>query len=134
MKHTDLPWKVGYITAENEIDFEVGVETVEDNYWIGSTGLEEEPTGEANAEFICRACNSHYALLEALRLVMETATLGKVSSRGVNRVKSYQIPPETLSKVREVVAMEDLNQGGIEEMERLKGLEFTMKGGAKEWN
>ena len=67
MKHTELPWKVGYITAENEIDFEVGVETVEDNYWIGSTGLEEEPTGEANAEFICRACNSHYALLGACK-------------------------------------------------------------------
>ena len=75
MKHTQGPWEVlnNYIkvrggaviatTARNNsvCNFAAGVASLED---------------AANAEFIVRACNSHYELLEALKSILRSSKRG----------------------------------------------------------
>ena len=53
MKHTPLPWKI----RKQDIYDANGMYVAT---WSGTV---------KNAEFICRACNSHYDLLEAAKLV-----------------------------------------------------------------
>jgi hypothetical protein len=52
MEHTKLPWKI----SEDENDDVFGI-----------CAMFADESAEANAEFIVRACNSHYELLEALK-------------------------------------------------------------------
>ena len=41
---------------------------------VGSHGIRLSRIDEANAEFICRACNSHEKLLEALKTIHQAIT------------------------------------------------------------
>lgn len=64
-KHTQLPWvqthKGGSITSPSKPRSTI----------IYDEGLFDGEEGEANAEFIVRAVNSHYELLEALKECVE---------------------------------------------------------------
>lgn len=77
VKHTNLPWRV-----EEDTDLIWGACNDEDqsNYGMGypiasgfssfgtwAKGRPDFPEKEANAEFIVRAANAHYDLLEALK-------------------------------------------------------------------
>lgn len=60
--HTSLPWR---------IDAVYGVKSDADTELLASTYCEPNPQrNKANAEFIVKACNSHYELLEACKAVL----------------------------------------------------------------
>lgn len=63
--HTALPWR---LMNGNEICANNKQETL-----IAEVFDENEAEWKANAEFIVRACNSHYELLEHLRNIVEMA-------------------------------------------------------------
>ena len=58
MKHTELPWRIkeGFSSI-------VGP----NNKWVAAV----QPEELFNAEFIVRACNSHYELLEAVQMTLD---------------------------------------------------------------
>ena len=67
MKHTELPWRVneygfGYIEKVSDHGSDNGIATTDNN-----PRLKEE--NEANAEFIVKAVNSFYGLVDALEAV-----------------------------------------------------------------
>ncbi len=70
-KHTQLPW-----TSFFDEDSEDGTLTIESDTSTTFESVAEVKyqdiagEAEANAEFIVRACNSHYELLESLKLVL----------------------------------------------------------------
>ena len=57
--HTPTPWKLD--------DIGYGARINPDIAWVGYGSAHDNKTHRANAEFIVRACNSHYDLLEALQ-------------------------------------------------------------------
>jgi len=62
MKHTDLPWQVKHSDVEDQY-----LITGPGGCYIALVDDQGEPIdNQANAEFICRACNSHEELVEAL--------------------------------------------------------------------
>ena len=73
--HTPTPWSVraarndegyGLLICDEDQTILARMDT-----WLGST---PEAEMEANAAFIVRACNSHAALVEALKAIREEAT------------------------------------------------------------
>ncbi len=65
MKHTKLPWKIGI--EPQVVSSKEGKVICRTSYKNPAKDVE----GVATAEFIVRACNSHYELLEALVAVSE---------------------------------------------------------------
>ena len=75
MKHRELPWTVEHLKPgdhHRRVHHEVSVMAggwylafLHSAYWEG------HESAIANAEFIVRACNSHYALLEALTQLID---------------------------------------------------------------
>ena len=70
-KHTPLPWTTDGRTLVQEVD---GT-----SYWSGqpyiadcliSQSMREPGNTKANADFICRAVNNHYELLEACKVAL----------------------------------------------------------------
>lgn len=104
MKHIALPLRV----EQHHIQDGRGGIVISKIYQNSNTGatlpLCEIPWNEEFAEFIVQACNSHEKLVEALKAVLFIAKRSKVSAKGVNRVKSYEISPEVLTSVREALA------------------------------
>ena len=67
-KHTPLPWKIHSVTDKHHIQIrakKAGTEFECSPAVLGGWDTSAEEN-EANAQFITRACNSHYELLEAL--------------------------------------------------------------------
>ena len=80
-KHTELPWyllDLDPVVKRQKIVVPFGPSTIRvayiDSHDIGYGICENEYI--ANAEFIVRACNSHYALLEALKDVEWASNIG----------------------------------------------------------
>lgn len=68
-KHTPLPWKVReHNNQKRYIDAENGL-TIADALMHSSLGNQDNH--KANAEFIVKAVNSHYELVEALKLAFK---------------------------------------------------------------
>ena len=62
VKHTALPWKFEQTTKT--------IRQIPSNCWIASVdSWDGLVNNNADSEFIIRACNSHYELLEALKRV-----------------------------------------------------------------
>jgi hypothetical protein len=76
--HTPLPWQVYGPDGVKWPGIEAASATIvvfgyDDDDEAGVRGTEPgEPEAKANAEFIVRACNSHYDLLEALEDAAQT--------------------------------------------------------------
>lgn len=69
-KHTPLPWKISIadretVTAESGSDATSGRGTVCTSPTCRIKPYYDSETRRANAEFIIRACNSHYELVKA---------------------------------------------------------------------
>ena len=71
-KHTPLPWTTDGRTLVQEVDGK--------SYWSGqpyiadcliSQSMREPGNTKANADFICRAVNNHYELLEACKAALQ---------------------------------------------------------------
>lgn len=78
MSHTPVPWKTnGYegklAAAVHSIDGKVLVCAVQQP--LLPSLQPDDQTAHDNAEFIVRACNLHYGLLEALKKTMRTMRL-----------------------------------------------------------
>lgn len=67
IKHSPLPWTLSEQDAYEVRDTKRLI--VASVYRVGSPVLEEE----SNAEFICRACNNHDSLIEALQYWVDAA-------------------------------------------------------------
>jgi len=66
-KHSPLPWKV--YTAKNNDTKILGIgkeDTGEPVVAFNGTMWGEDAEAKANADFIAKACNNHYALVKAL--------------------------------------------------------------------
>lgn len=80
--HTPLPWKLS----------DRGIGIFSDNEPLGNNRIiaictcdavsRPRDENKANAEFIRRACNSHYELLEALEAVLEDTQNGQLLTHG----------------------------------------------------
>jgi hypothetical protein len=68
VKHTPLPWSHSPVIENRQ--FAAQIWNKEGRSICIIDALNE--TGTANAEFIVRACNSHYELLEALTGILNT--------------------------------------------------------------
>ena len=83
-KHTATPWKVDYRGTLGHIKAVIspGMFTPTvcrfDKHLVAASLSEEER--KANAAFICRACNSHEALCDALRNVLTRLDLEPVEA------------------------------------------------------
>jgi len=68
IKHTPLPWRIVPIGSERYIESDAGfVCDMQRNACIDEFSIYQ---CEANAAFIVQAVNSHYALVEALKLTL----------------------------------------------------------------
>ena len=72
-RHTPLPWGIDLEINESGRSDAVGLVGGADGWTVadGWLNVATEEEGHANAEFIVRACNSHYELLEVVRKVAE---------------------------------------------------------------
>ena len=68
-EHTPLPWELG-IDAENN-NWSIMGGGIEITHLPFLTGSEDDDVAEADANFICRACNCHEELLKALRAAVD---------------------------------------------------------------
>jgi len=76
-KHTELPFSVGetrgdYIDINHHVSYAGAISGVIVKVTARQSWKQE---AEANAEFIVKACNSHYELLEALQAVIDSGLL-----------------------------------------------------------
>lgn len=68
--HTPLPWKhTQLVNLGDLVETEVNYITDQDDYVIADTDASfiDQTLNIANAEFIARACNNHYGLIEVLK-------------------------------------------------------------------
>ena len=72
MKHTPGPWVAQAIKGHNNTL--VYKRIVANGEPIAFAGVYKGHNAEANAEFIVRACNSHYDLLESCKLASDFIT------------------------------------------------------------
>jgi len=70
-KHTPLPWKVYYAKNNGQLILGTGEESGQAIQSHNGAFWRDEAEAKANAEFVVKACNSHYELLEALESVKE---------------------------------------------------------------
>lgn len=70
-KHTPLPWKVYYAKNNGQIILGTGEENGCAIQNHSGAFWRDDEEAKANAEFVVRACNSHYELLEALEQVID---------------------------------------------------------------
>ena len=75
MNHTPTPWKIDRILTHNAAPIITAETCWRDQPRIVAKAMyhsgSEDPEVHANAEFIVRACNSHDALLEALKILLD---------------------------------------------------------------
>ena len=90
-KHTELKLKLGYEANRPEIR----LETADGSSSIGSVWGKNY---KANAEFIVRAWNSYYDMLEALKQASEALTLTDLIDKTNTSRKAMEIVDEALSK------------------------------------
>ena len=94
MKHTPLPWKKEIFNGELIVQDD---DTNEYYVYICDCSSEfmSQEEEEANAEFIVRACNSHYELLEACKRTVE---MFDKNSTAMNEL------PYTYTRLKQVIA------------------------------
>jgi len=56
-------------------------------------------------------CQAAPKLLEALKAIISTMKLGKVTSRGVDRVKSYDVPKTQIDTAKQAIAEAEEKEG-----------------------
>ena len=78
-EHTPLPWEVVPVARPRRVRLPVShyIEAIDGDKGVILAALiqdqfPETKMAEANAEFIVRACNAHYDLLEACKLALES--------------------------------------------------------------
>lgn len=71
--HEDLPWEVSKAACNIILSFRDGKQHSFVAKCYGFSGVDEH--GEANAAFIVRACNAHYQMLEALKVLRQHLAL-----------------------------------------------------------
>ena len=76
MKHTPLPWKTKYVQVADKWEI-LGANKNGTEKWIGVMIWGSEPEDIANNEFIIRACNSHYELLDSLKFAKSVIQSGE---------------------------------------------------------
>jgi hypothetical protein len=83
-KHTELPWEYKKLIcneSKNETRIVYTISIPSNNpgarIWIGDINKEN------NAEFIIRACNLHYELLEALQYLLEARHMKKAFGKDI---------------------------------------------------
>ena len=94
MKHTPLPWKTKYVQVADKWEI-LGANKNGTEKWIGVMIWGSEPEDIANNEFIIRACNSHYELLEACKRTVE---MFDKNSTAMNEL------PYTYTRLKQVIA------------------------------
>lgn len=72
-KHTPLPWKVYYAKNNGQVILGTGEENGCAIQNHSGAFWRDDDEAKANAEFVVRACNSHYELLEALECLLDKA-------------------------------------------------------------
>lgn len=86
-KHTDLPWAVrpnpmrsdGWF-IDNANPTPMGVRNLDGVEYMQHDGITiVQVTNQANADFIVRACNSHYDLLEACKGLLPAAEFANLN-------------------------------------------------------
>ena len=86
MKHTILPWRV--TRGSHAYPLEITSES-------RTIAQIEHNNCEANAEFIVRACNSHYELLEACKRTVEMFDKNSIAMNEL---------PYTYTRLKQVIA------------------------------
>ena len=102
-KHTALPWKVQEQKFEIESEDSTNFETT---YSVSPTidkladcyGLAEQ---KANAEFIVKACNSHYELLEALAIAAKALNIPVPNMNQLRNSEDLKIIRKAIKKAEE---------------------------------
>lgn len=92
MKHTELPWATGSI-GELQEDDELEFCRL---YGPGENVTICDAWSEANAEFIVKACNAHYGLIEALKMI---ASIGRKHFDSYESSVFAKIAREAIEKV-----------------------------------
>lgn len=67
-KHTPLPWKVYYAKNNGQLVLGTGEENGQAIQNHNGSFWRDDAEAKANCEFVVKACNAHYELLEALEL------------------------------------------------------------------
>lgn len=99
MKHTPGPWRLRHVTRQDGKGGHKAYQVIKGRQQIacGSEWFEEQT---ANARLIAAAPE----LLKACQDIMAHKNLGKVASRGVNRIKTYEIKPEWIHNLNQAIA------------------------------
>jgi len=108
-KHTELPWdwndsllkSDGFVEIFTHIDVD-GVSPIADVYrhlWSDSGPAINDEQAKANAEFIVRACNNYYELLEACRWILNDIESGQMQGRN-----SVSIQDSYSEKLKQAIA------------------------------
>lgn len=73
-KHTELPWTL--LESEDEDDYAIiKIDGMPGTTFIAKEIKQGYDDGKSDAEFIIKACNNHYALLEALKGLLDAANV-----------------------------------------------------------
>lgn len=97
-KHTELPWYAVATGVSDESLMQICVDDDRFSQHIGYVTKNRYVNGSvrANAEFIARACNSHYALVEALEeLLSESSTFAREQAKRKARATLKQAKGES---------------------------------------
>ena len=102
-KHTPTPWHVAFNDGgpENQPAFPSIRDGSggKDGNDIVAMPLGDSETVKANAEFIVRAVNSHYELLEALRFLLDNAEPGEDARHSVKGYNNLLTVKELIGKL-----------------------------------
>ena len=89
MEHTKLPWRTG-LNFPQTPNYIYQMNDTKQAYPIAVTrlqmGSEDMAQAQANAEFIVKACNSHYELLEACKFLKD-----QIENQAANRVYKAEL-------------------------------------------
>lgn len=77
--HSKLPWKVGILGEYTPYIYNKDVGIAD----ITSLGFADNKEPTANAEFIVRACNNHYKLVEACKDILDIVQFASDSQLSV---------------------------------------------------
>ena len=97
-KHTELPWEYLKDRYNYEKDGLHRHGSIGGNDWFICT-MENTPTPKADAEFIVKACNNHYKLLEGLRAALVVVECGSFNAHG----KAQIMYSEAETKIEQVI-------------------------------
>ena len=95
-QHTPTPWIVGCQTIGGPGNAVMKLHQSGPYRALAICDIADDPTNEANAAFIVRACNSHHALLEALERIAQVTP--ETSGRVVPSIRQRDIARAAIAK------------------------------------